>query len=306
VFAVEWPLLKEFLFVPAVTRLRHVNVVVYTFGPSANFMKTPHNKLLFAVALSFIALVVLGFRSKEAVLGTRAFPTASSSAAKLSTLPGTILWAWERPEKLDFIDPTRVGVAFLAKTIYLRRTNVVARPRLQSLKIPDGTKLIAVARIETNRRDVPNLTTSQIEGTAAEVASLGQLPNVSAVQIDFDATLSERDFYRSLLVSVRGKLPIEMPLSITALASWCDGDSWLSDLPIDEAVPMLFRLGVENRRFTSRLRSGEKLRAPACQYAAGVSTDEPMELASVHRLYIFNPTSWSPVSFKGAMEVYHR
>ncbi len=169
------------------------------------------------------------------------------------------------------------------------------------MNVPDGTKLIAVARIETNRRDVPNLTTSQIEATAAEVASLGQLPNISAVQIDFDATLSERDFYRALLVSVRGKLPVEMPLSITALASWCDGDSWLSDLPIDEAVPMLFRLGVEKRRFTSRLRSGEKLRASACQDSAGVSTDEP-----VQRLYIFNPTSWSPVSFEVAMEVYHR
>ncbi len=202
-------------------------------------MKTPYDKLLFAVALSFIAVVVLAFRSQEAVLGTRGFPTASSSASKLSILPGTILWAWERPEKLDFIDPTRVGVAFLAKTIYLRGTTVVARPRLQSLNVPDGTKLIAVARIETNRRDVPNLTTSQIETTAAEVASLGQLPNISAVQIDFDATLSERDFYRALLVSVRGKLPVEMPLSITALASWCDGDSWLSDLPIDEATVYL-------------------------------------------------------------------
>jgi hypothetical protein len=269
-------------------------------------MKTPHDKLLFALALSFMAVVVLAFRSKEAVLSTHAFSTAPRAAAKLSTLPGTILWAWERPEKLDFIDPTRVGVAFLAKTIYLRGTTVVARPRLQSLNVPDGTKLIAVARIETNRRDVPNLTTSQIEATAAEVASLGQLPNVSAVQIDFDATLSERDFYRALLVLVRGKLPIEMPLSITALASWCDGDSWLSDLPINEAVPMLFRLGVEKRRFTSRLRSGEKLRASACQYAAGVSIDEPVKLASVQRLYIFNPTSWSPVSFEVAMEVYHR
>jgi len=235
-------------------------------------MKTLHNKLLLAIALSFIAFVVLAFRSKEAVRGTRTFSTASSSA-KLSRLPGTILWAWERPEKLDFIDPTRVGVAFLAKTVYLRGENVASRPRLQALHVPDGTKLIAVARLESDRHDQPRFTTSQLEATAAEVASLGLLPNVTAVQIDFDATLSERDFYRALLVSVRGKLPVDMPLSITALASWCDGDSWLSDLPIDEAVPMLFRLGAEKRRFTSRLRSGEKLRAYACQDSAGVSTD---------------------------------
>ncbi len=215
-------------------------------------MKTLHNKLLLAIALSFIAFVVLAFRSKEAVRGTRTFSTASSSA-KLSRLPGTILWAWERPEKLDFIDPTRVGVAFLAKTVYLRGENVASRPRLQALHVPDGTKLIAVARLESDRHDQPRFTTSQLEATAAEVA-----------------------------------------------------DSWLSDLPIDEAVPMLFRLGAEKRRFTSRLRSGEKLRAYACQDSAGVSTDEPVKLASVQRLYVFNPTSWSPVSFEAALGDYHR
>ena len=34
----------------------------------------------------------------------------------LSNLPPAIVWAWERPEKLDFVDTDRVGVAFLAKT----------------------------------------------------------------------------------------------------------------------------------------------------------------------------------------------
>ena len=270
------------------------------------FMKTPNNKFLVAVVLSSMVVAISAFRAKEAVPTTSDFSGAHPSAAKLSKLPGTILWAWERPEKLNFIDPTRVGVAFLAKTIYLRGAKVVARPRLQSLNVPDGTKLIAVARIETNRRDLPNLTKAQMEATAVEIASLGQLPNVSAVQIDFDATLSERDFYRALLDSVRDELPVEMPLSITALASWCEGDSWLSDLPIDEAVPMLFRLGVEKRRVTSRLRLGEKLPGHACRDSAGVSTDEPVKLASVQRLYIFNPTSWSSVSFEAVMEDYQR
>src|SRR6185295_2701738 len=55
------------------------------------------------------------------------------SPSRLSELPATILWAWERPEKLDFIDPQKTGVAFLAKTIYLRGDRVVSRPRLQPL-----------------------------------------------------------------------------------------------------------------------------------------------------------------------------
>ena len=34
-----------------------------------------------------------------------------------------------------------------------------------------------------------------------------------------------------------------MPLTITALASWCDGDDWIDGLPVADASPMLFRMG---------------------------------------------------------------
>jgi len=29
-----------------------------------------------------------------------------------------------------------------------------------------------------------------------------------------------------------------MPLSMTALASWCESDRWLAGMPVAEAVPM--------------------------------------------------------------------
>ena len=67
---------------------------------------------------------------------------------RLAKLPHIILWAWERPEKLDFIDKDKAGVAFLAKTLYLRGERVVSRPRLQPLAVSQGTALVAVARIE--------------------------------------------------------------------------------------------------------------------------------------------------------------
>jgi len=176
---------------------------------------------------------------------------------------------------------------------------------MQSLSLPAGVKVVAVVRIETDRTDRAQLTTAQVENTASEVAGLAQLPNVTAVQIDFDATMSEREFYRALLTQVREKLPSSMPLSITALASWCSSDNWLTDLPIDEAVPMLFRLGVEKHRFASRLKSGEMFPAP-CHAAAGISTDEPISLPAVQRVYVFNPKAWSQVSFSRAMEAYQR
>ena len=217
------------------------------------------------------------------------------------TPPKVILWAWERPEDLTFIDPQKTEVAFLAKTIYLRGDKVVVRPRLQTLKIAPGTKLVAVVRIETDRTDVPALSSLQAQQTAREIINSSVS---SVVQIDFDAKVSERNFYRELLQQVRQQLPASTALSITALASWCAGDDWLHDLPIDEAVPMLFRLGVDQRQFQRRLETGEPFASRLCRNAAGVSTDEPVTAPTVDRLYIFSPHQWAKDSFNAAMETY--
>src|SRR5438067_4809046 len=66
-------------------------------------------------------------------------------------MPLKILWAWERPEDLRFLDPKEFGVAFLAQTIFLEHENVSPRPRRQPLDVPPGTYMIAVTRIETNK-----------------------------------------------------------------------------------------------------------------------------------------------------------
>jgi hypothetical protein len=217
--------------------------------------------------------------------------------------PAVILWAWERPEDLTFIDPQNTSVAFLAKTITLRGDSVVVKPRLQPLKLPERTATVAVVRIETDRSDPPSLSPMQVAQTAAEIRNSSVK---SHVQIDFDATVSERNFYRSLLTRVRQELPASTRLSITALASWCAGDDWLSDLPIDEAVPMLFRLGVDQRQFQRRLETGQRFESRMCQNSAGVSTDEPVNTPAVRRLYIFSPKPWSKSSFAAAMEAYQR
>ena len=207
-------------------------------------------------------------------------------------LPPIFIWAWERPEKLDFIDTDRVGVAFLAKTLRLEGDRVVTKPRLQPLELAPGTKLIAVVRIES---DYPTLSSTQLNKTADEITKLSAL---SAVQIDFDATVSERDFYRALLTRVRHDLPPNVSLSITALASWCAGDNWLDDLPVDEAVPMLFRMG--------RDRGLRRFDPPICRHSAGVSTDELITAPDVDRLYIFSPNPWSRDSLNNALEAYRK
>ena len=213
-----------------------------------------------------------------------------------------MLWAWERPEELSFIDTSEVGVAFLAKTITITSNDVAVHPRLQPLRIPAGTKLIAVVRIETDRRQPPALSTTQLDRTIEEVVAATHRDGIMALQIDFDATLSQRDFYRNLLKELRSSIPKTFPISITALASWCSRDNWLETLPIDEAVPMMFRLGVEKRNF----QSGHEFSATPCKASAGISTDEPVTLTRVGRLYIFNPDRWSQSSLEKTLEAYNK
>ena len=89
-----------------------------------------------------------------------------------------------------------------------------------------------------------------------------------------------------------------MPLSITALGSWCIGDDWLSGLPIAEAVPMLFRMGPDRSAVTQWLARGEDLREPLCRGSVGVSTDEPWPAPLPARhVYVFHPRAWNQESF---------
>ena len=233
-----------------------------------------------------------------------AFRSTGKDDRKLSEVPNTVIWAWERPENLKFIDPRKIGVAYLAKTISLSAHSVITRPRLQSIELPANTKVIAVVRIESDRLEKPALTDSQLNELVGEIVSLKEL-NISAIQIDFDATTSERSFYSKLIGDVSKQIS-PLPLSITALASWCSGDRWLQDLPIAEAVPMLFRMGVERGAFASRLAEGNNAFATPCDHAAGVSTDELIDAPKVDRLYLFSPKPWTPISLKQAIEDFQR
>ena len=105
------------------------------------------------------------------------------------------------------------------------------------------------------------MSTDALDAIASLIVRTITLPRVRGVQIDFDATLSERDAYRALIHDVRKRLGPATPLSITALASWCIGDDWLNGLPVDEAIPMLFRMGPVNAnwRISVTSRDGRRI-----------------------------------------------
>jgi hypothetical protein len=212
--------------------------------------------------------------------------------------PPIILWAWERPEDLKPFDASRFAVAFLAQTLILKNDDVIFDPRLQPLDVAPDMKLMAVTRIESQKTTGQTVALNETHRQKAVdlILRTVQLRNVSAIQIDFDAALSERDFYRALLRDLRAKLPENMPLSMTALASFCVGDRWLSDLPVDEAVPMIFRMGADDRSIRSLVSSGEDFGEPLCQKSYGIAIDEPLDMKfkSGRRVYVFNRRPWRP------------
>lgn len=211
--------------------------------------------------------------------------------------PGLILWAWERPVDLRRL-PSGTGVAFLAQTITISRTAHLVGRRRQPLQVDPATPLVAVTRIEapgeTRTPDVPAI--------ARAIAETRRLPRVIGVQIDFDARASQRPWYRRLLHETRAALPPQTPLSMTALASWCLDDGWLDELPIDEAIPMLFQMGAD----ADVVRRDWPLRTPApkCRGAVGVSLDERAPFAGRgRRTYVFNPGPWTAATVTAALEM---
>jgi Protein of unknown function (DUF3142) len=205
-------------------------------------------------------------------------------------MPRLMLWAWENPQDLRFVRPGSAGIAFLARTVWLTSENVSSRPRLQPLRFQPGTDLMAVVRLESAGRGLPPR-----HQAIREVLPATHLSGVGALQIDFDARASERAWYAAFLRELRAELPAKLPLTITALESWCDRDPWLGGLPIDDATPMLFRMGTGERL-------PDDFASPVCRSSIGVATDEvPDRVPRRRRVYYFHPGPWTEQTYQGAV-----
>jgi hypothetical protein len=248
--------------------------------------------------LAVIVVLIAALVAKHHRRYTRATlaPLPSLPAAFVDRVPTRVLWAWEEPEDLHTL-PLNVGVAYLAET-YILTDHITVLPRRQPLYPAPGAPLVAVVRIETRPgfADTPDLRAA----VAAHLAAYGIRHDIRAIQLDFDASQSQQPFYRGVLEALRPQLPRSLPLSITALVNWCGPHSWLHNLPIDEAVPMEFRMGgPRTLAFTSGTRPRYAITETLCRSSLGLSTDEPWpaSLSSLNpstRVYLFAPRPWQP------------
>jgi hypothetical protein len=148
------------------------------------------------------------------------------------------------------------------------------------------------------RRDRPIVWNAAMRATtAAAILHYATRLPVRRVQVDFEVRASERAILLDILGDVRRALPRGTLLSMTALASWC-GEDWLAGAPVDEVVPMLFRMGRGGEDVRAMLAEGGDLRHDRCRGALGVAVGTPVPRAPPgRRVYLFDPRSWTPRDF---------
>jgi hypothetical protein len=211
---------------------------------------------------------------------------------RLRRLPRRTLWAWERPEYLQSVDANTTAVAWLDQTILIG-PEVIGKPRRQPILVAQNTARIAVVRIEV-RPGTPLDADTRVEDVVTLLLRSANRPAIAALQVDFDATRSQRNFYRRILRELRAQMPANLPLSITALASWCSYDDWIENLPVDEAVPMLFRMEPDRSRAVA-FAPEMHIREPLCMGSVGISTREAWLAAgtlAAKRIYVFPDRGW--------------
>lgn len=231
-------------------------------------------------------------------------------AALACRADNTWVWAWDRPEDLRWLPPG-VGVAWFAAQFDAQDARFQVRPRRAVLKLRPDTPLLPVLHIEAfhPRRPAalgPEAVTLWANALAHHAALLDkpEAP-LRRLQIDFEARKGQQDFYLAVLRTLRAKLPPTTWLSVTALASWCGDEAWLRSLPVDEVVPMYFRMGpAERGLWQQRMLTPDQL-PERCRQAAGLATDEwqiqaaslghqPLAAFADRQLYLFAPRRWQP------------
>ncbi|WP_211461510.1 hypothetical protein [Collimonas silvisoli] len=260
-------------------------------------------------------------------------PAFASRQAALAALPPLMLWVGERPDDVrTWIDGSarqarlngaetkpapsnqeqRIGVAVLDTTILLRDGSATVRRRQQALRLPlawyadnrlqQKTPLVTIVHIDmAGGAHKPALNEKQKRIIVNAVTAAATRSPSQVVQLDFEVMHSQKPFLADIVRRSRDALPANVALSITALASWCVGDAWLSDLPADEVVPMAFRMNGDTKRMREVLDQDGRFPRPECQPSLGLSLDEqpwPDKLRS-QRLYLFNRNAWSATPMAG-------
>lgn len=235
-----------------------------------------------------------------------------------------ILWSWfnaddtcqSQPDNLD----CAYALAILRGRVIAGDTiaRIVTVPRMAAVKHNHCLRDMAVVRLEIlpDRLDLNSTELDlYIERLVQSTLSLalGSRP-IQCLQIDCDARLTQRDLYARYLQTLRKRLPPQIELSITALASWAFGDRWIAkaNLPVDEVVPMYFSMGKTGSEIKHLFVAGKKPDDFGLgKRVAGLRLQELTDfLATIEhtslkfdRIYLFSSNGWSPQNSREAIKL---
>ena len=239
-----------------------------------------------------LVLLSAGLIGVVGASGPTAIYSANAPTGRMAMLPRLTLWVWERREDMRGLDAQTTAVAYLGRTVTVDAAGLHIESRRQGMLLPASISLVRIAVVRIEVADGTPLDAAQEDIVARAVSDAAASDAVAALQVDFDARQSQRQWYAEVLRRVRAQIPSHMPLSITALASWCSYDGeWMRTLPVDEAVPMLFRMEPDRRHdaMGGGWGTGDfALREPLCMGSVGISTHEPWPPGmQQRRVYVF-------------------
>lgn len=221
----------------------------------------------------------------------------AAAARALAALPPTMLWAWERPEDLRWL-AADAGVAYVAVTVELAGAQTRLRRRAYPLLVRPDTAVVPMVHVDASWHAPPVLDTGQRDLIVGELLAAARGASARVVQLDFEVRQSQRAFLAEVVREARRRLPADVALSATALASWCAGDYWLADLAADEIVPMAFRMARDDAPIRALLAARGRFPRARCAGALGMATDEAPIRAAAARRYFFSPRAWDQATWR--------
>lgn len=212
-----------------------------------------------------------------------------------------MLWAWQAPQDLRGLDATKIGVAAYIGTVTITGTTVTVQANQTRMIIPHNIYRMAVIHISVSPFMKPALDQTVINKISNAILLLYRNTNMPALQLDFSAKNSQRDFYAQVIRKVHQQINPQTYFSITALASWCVGDRWIGQqhLPIDLVVPMYFSLAQtpqQKLQFIQAFPTRIQALAPECRNAIGIAIFESWQIP-LHAqvpIFVFTRGSWTP------------
>lgn len=226
----------------------------------------------------------------------------ASSEEVATSLTHGVAWIWPNsngPQVARGNAAPYLEAAVLVESLVLRASGVEHGGRTQPLTLPAGVRLVPVVHVEAAEDAPAEFTPAQRDAVVAAVRRHAGTAATGAglLQLDFEAPARERDAYRELVATVRQALPAAVRLSVTALGHWCTEGDWLDRLPVDEVVPMLYRLGPRADDWRLLFAQDDAGLARRCRGPAlGFATNDPPPsalLARAARPYWFDEAAWS-------------